>query len=82
MYKALNGAIVALGLAGAALAMSGPANADHVAIHVGIHNVGYQDGYYDHGHQWHQWRNQREMREYRSTPGNRYNDYRHDRGHQ
>jgi hypothetical protein len=90
MYKALSGAIVAFGLAGAALAISGPASADGVGVHVGgvgigvnLDNVafGYQDGYWDHGHQWHQWRNDQEMRDYRSTPGNKYNDYRHDRDH-
>ena len=40
MYKALNGAIVALGLAGAALAMSGPASADGIGIHVGGIGIG------------------------------------------
>ena len=40
---------------------------------------GYQDGYWDHSHQWHHWRDHREMRDYRNAPGNQYNDYRHDR---
>jgi hypothetical protein len=90
MYKALNGAIVALGLAGAALTMSGPASADGVGIHVGGVGIGvnvgdvafgYQDGYWDHGHQWHRWHNDQEMRDYRNANGNHYNDYRHDRDH-
>jgi len=40
---------------------------------------GYRDGYWDHGHQWHVWRNDEEMRNYRNAPGNRYNDWQHER---
>ena len=88
MYKTLNGAIVALGLAGAALAFAGPASADDVGVHVGPIGIGlnfgdvaygYQDGYWDQKHQWHQWRDDREMHDYRNAPGNHYSDYKHDR---
>jgi hypothetical protein len=62
MRKALNGAIVALGIAGAALAIAGQASAQEVGagVHVGDVGVGasigigptdvrygYQDGYWD-----------------------------------
>jgi hypothetical protein len=88
MYKIFGGAIVALGLAGATFAMSGPASADDVGIHIGgigmgvnVDDVafGYQDGYWDRDHQWHEWRNDQEMNDYRNARGNHYNDYRHDR---
>jgi hypothetical protein len=50
-----------------------------LTLAVGDVAFGYQDGYWDHAHQWHQWRNDQEMRDYRSAPGNHYNDFRHDR---
>jgi hypothetical protein len=85
MYKALNGAIIAIGLAGATLAMAGPANAQ-VGVQVGPISVGfgdiaygYQDGYWDSGRHWHTWRNDQEMNDYRNYKGNHYNDYKHDR---
>ncbi len=88
MKKYINGAIVALGLGGATLAMSGPASAQiGVGIHVGgigigvgFGNVayGYRDGYWDRGHRWHNWR-RGEMDSYRNARGNRYNDWNHDR---
>lgn len=88
MYKALNGAIIAVGVVGATLVFAGLASAADVGVHIGAVGIGlnvndvaygYQDGYWDHGHQWHQWRNGREMRDYRNARGNHYNDYRHDR---
>jgi hypothetical protein len=90
MRKALNGAIVALGIAGAALAATGTASAQGVGVgvHVGGIGVGfnigdvaygYQDGYWDTGHHWHNWHNDQELRDYRNSPHNRYNDWRHDR---
>jgi hypothetical protein len=39
---------------------------------------GYRDGYWDHGHRWHDWR-AGEMSTYRNGPGNRFNDWNHDR---
>ena len=94
MHKTLKGAVVALGLAGATLAMTGPASAQGVGIgiHVGgigigvgagFANVayGYQDGYWDHHHAWHRWQNDDEMSRYRAMQGNHYNDWRHDRDH-
>jgi hypothetical protein len=92
MYKALNGAIVVLGLATACLAITSPASAQGVGVgvHVGgvgigldVGNVafGYQDGYWDRGHQWHNWRNDQEMRDYRNAPNNQYHDWKHDRDH-
>jgi hypothetical protein len=88
MSKALNGAIIALGIAGASLPIAGPASAQDIGVHVGGVGVGigfgdiaygYQDGYWDSGHRWHDWRNDQEMRDYRNYQGNHYNDYRHDR---
>jgi hypothetical protein len=94
MYKALNGALVALALsgvtlAGATLAISTPATAQiGVGVHVGGIGVGvnvgdvafgYEDGYWDNGHHWHAWRNRGEMRAYRNAHRDQYNNYRHDR---
>ncbi len=89
MYKALNGALVALALSGVTLAISTPATAQiGVGVHVGGIGVGvnvgdvaygYEDGYWDNGHHWHNWRNRREMRAYRNAHRDQYNDYRHDR---
>ena len=90
MYKALNGAIIAMGLVGATLAMAAPASAQDVGVGVhvgdvgigiGLGNVayGYQDGYWDNGHQWHTWQNDQQMRDYRKERNNHYNDWKHDR---
>jgi hypothetical protein len=92
MNKALNGAIVALGVVGAAWAIESPASADGVGVGVHVGDVGigvgvgvsdvaygYQDGYWDHDHHWHNWRNDQEMRDYRDAHDSHFNDYRHDR---
>src|ERR1700722_6682112 len=89
MRKLLNGTIVALGIAGAVVAITGPANAQAgIGVHVGDVGIGigfgdvryaYQDGYWDTGHRWHNWRNDDEMNAYRRHEGARYYDYRHDR---
>jgi len=90
MYKTLNSAIVAVGLVGATLAITSPATAQGVGVGVHVGDVGigvglgdvaygYQDGYWDTGHQWHRWHNDRQMRDYRNAPNNHYNDWKHDR---
>jgi hypothetical protein len=94
MRKALNGAIVALGIAGAALAIAGPASAQDVGVGVHVGGVGigvgvgvaptdvrygYQDGYWDTGHRWHNWRNDQDMRDYENSKDNHYNAWKHDR---
>jgi hypothetical protein len=81
MYKFICGSIVVLGLAGATFAVTNTASAAGVGISFNFGNVaiGYQDGYYDRGHQWHQWRNQNDARSYRGRSGNQYHDYKHTR---
>ena len=92
MRKALNGAIVALGIAGAALAVAGPASAQDVGVGVHVGGVGigvgvgptdvrygYQDGYWDTGHRWHNWRNDQDMRDYENSKDNHYNAWKHNR---
>jgi hypothetical protein len=92
MSKTLNGAFIALALAGATFAIASPASADGVGVGVhvgdvgigvgvGVGNVafGYQDGYWDGSHRWHQWQNDEEMQNYRKAPGNKYYDWKHDR---
>jgi hypothetical protein len=90
MYKSVNGAIIAVALAGASFAIATPASAQGVGVgvhvggvgvDVGLGNIafGYQDGYWDNGHQWHNWSNDEEMRNYRNAHGSQFNDYRHDR---
>src|SRR5579862_511548 len=80
MYKALNGAILALGVGGACIAAAGPASAG-IGISLDFGNVafGYQDGYWDRDHHWHHWRNRNEANYYRNSRGNHYRSYRHDR---
>lgn len=82
MYKALSGAILALGFAGASMAVTSPASAG-IGISFDVGNVafGYQDGYWDQNHHWHHWRNRHEARMYRNSAGNHYSNYRHDRDH-
>jgi hypothetical protein len=90
MYKALNGAIIAMGLASATLMIASPASAQGVGVGVHVGDVGigvglgdvaygYQDGYWDTGHRWHTWQNDQQMRDYRKQRNNHYNDWRHDR---
>jgi hypothetical protein len=81
MSKILNGAVIVLGLAGATLALSGPANAARVGISLNLGNIafGYQDGYWDHSHHWHKWRNQSDAQRYQASSGNQYHDWNHTR---
>ena len=92
MNRSLKGAIVVLALASAPLAMASLANAQGVGIGVhvgdvgigvgaGFNNVayGYQDGYWDHNHNWNKWQNQEEMNNYRKAQHNQYHDWKHDR---
>jgi hypothetical protein len=85
MKRYLNGAIVALGMAGASLTTSAPASAQNVDVGVHVGGVGfgdvaygYRDGYWDHGHRWHRW-HRGEMASYRNGAGNQYNDWDHNR---
>jgi hypothetical protein len=81
MYKIISGTIVVLGLAGASFAAAGTASAADVGVSLNLGDVafGYQDGYWDHSHQWHNWRNQDEARNYQRSSGNQYHDWKHDR---
>jgi hypothetical protein len=91
MYRYINGAIVAIGLAGATLAISAPASAQvgigvnvggiGVGVGIGVGDVayGYRDGYWDRSHQWHHWQNEQQATYYRGAPGNQYYDWNHDR---
>jgi hypothetical protein len=81
MYKALTGAIIVLGLTGAAVVTAPPASAAFLRISLNLGDVafGYQEGYWDRNHRWHNWRNEREAARYRASSGNHYNDWKHDR---
>ena len=81
-------------LAAAAVALSaGAASADHyydnnrhhdgrgaVAIDFGTVAFGYNDGYWDTGHQWHNWRNRGDYSNYRSH-GQNFHGWNHNRDH-
>jgi hypothetical protein len=54
--------------------------ADNVTIGVGGGGVafGFNDGYWDRGHQWHGWKNQEEATSFRSQNHDHYYDRKHD----
>src|SRR5215469_4220923 len=82
MKIALAGAVAALEMAGATLAMNSPAEA---FLHFGVNvNVGdgqfaYRDGYCDRWHRWHPWADPDDWRWYRMHYATRYYDWQHDR---
>ncbi len=53
------------------------------AISIGFDNIafGYNDGYWDNGHQWHTWGQGQDYRSYRDHAGSHYYNYNHDRDH-
>jgi len=93
MRMLLKGAVIALALAGTALATASPANAAGIMIGTSDHgrhhastavmfdfgNVAfaYNDGYWDNDHHWHRWRNSREHRDYRDQHRDHYRNGRH-----
>ncbi len=79
MHKAINAAILALAISGAALATAGTASAAGVSVDVGGIAFGYQDGYWDHSHHWHNWRNQSQMRSYKTASGGQFHNWKHTR---
>lgn len=81
MHGIMKCAIVAVGLAGAALATTETTSAAQIGVSLNVGDVafGFQDGYWDRDHHWHHWRNQRQARYYRNASGSQYHAWRHDR---
>lgn len=81
MKKIFKSAILALGLLGATMAITGTASAGNLGISLNLGNVAfaYQDGYWDHGHRWHRWQNRNEARHYRAQHRSHYHAWNHDR---
>jgi len=81
MIRILSAAVLAVGLAGATLATAGVASAAGAAVTLNLGDIafGYNDGYWDHGHQWHQWQNKDDVQTYRTSAANKYHDWKHDR---
>ena len=82
MNRILSAAVLAVGLAGATLATAGVASAAggaSVTLNLGDIAFGYNDGYWDHGHQWHAWNNKNDMQSYRTAQNNQYHDWKHTR---
>jgi hypothetical protein len=81
MSNYLRVAIVALALAGTTLTVASGANAASVRISLNLGDVayGYNDGYWDKGHQWHPWKQKNDMENYKKSAGNQYHDWKHDR---
>jgi hypothetical protein len=95
MRMLLKGTVIALALAGTALATTGASSADGFTISTSNHGRGhtttgisidfgnvafaYRDGYWDNDHRWHKWRNAREHREYRDRHGDNYRGGNHRR---
>ena len=83
MNRTLSAAILAFALAGATFATAGTASAANtgasITVNLGDIAFGYNDGYWDHSHQWHQWKNQDDLQTYRTASGNQYHDWKHTR---
>jgi hypothetical protein len=87
MRNILKSTVIALALAGAALATTGPANAQgygdngRVGVQIDLGNVavGYRDGYWDRNHHWNRWRHRHDYRFYLAQQGAYYRDWNHDR---
>jgi len=81
MNRNLIAAIVAAGLVGAMFSTAGVASAAGAAVTFSLGDIafGYNDGYWDHGHQWHAWQNHNDMQSYKSAQNSRYHDWKHTR---
>jgi hypothetical protein len=86
----MKGAVAALALAGTMLLTTGAAEAQYYHHRHHHHNpgllglvfgdvaYGYNDGYWDNGHQWHRWNNDADFHNYRDH-GTNYHAWQHDR---
>ncbi len=84
MNKTLTGAFVALALAsatatGATMAGAQLAHAADVTFNLGDVAIGYNDGYWDHDHQWHKWQNTQHRQAYQKADGAEYHATAHTR---
>ena len=50
-----------------------------VTLNLGDIAFGYNDGYWDHAHQWHAWQNQGDMQSYKSAQNTQFHDWKHSR---
>jgi hypothetical protein len=67
---------------GASLAAGVPAKADNLSVQVqpgGGVAFGYNDGYWDQGHQWHGWKNTQEQTQFRQANNTHFYAWKHDR---
>ncbi len=83
MSRTVTAVLLALALIGGATAVSPSAKADNVAVGIGPGGIafGFNDGYWDRGHQWHAWRNHEEAEHWRAENREHYYDWKHDRDH-
>jgi hypothetical protein len=81
MKTSLKILLAASALCTAGLITTASAQPTSFSFRVGDVAVGYNDGYYDRGHNWHSWRNAREHRWYRVNYGRGYRGMRHDQDH-
>jgi hypothetical protein len=82
MTKAIKAALVALALGGGALVAGSPVMAaDNVTVAVSPGGIafGYNDGYWDRGHNWHDWKNREEAARFQQENRDHYYEYKHDR---
>jgi hypothetical protein len=82
MTKTLHAALVAVALGGATLITAAPTMAaDNVTVAVSPGGIafGYNDGYWDRGHNWHAWKNREEAARFQKENRDHYFDYKHDR---
>ena len=83
MNRNLSAAIIAAGLVGAMFSTAGLASAAgssaSVTFNLGDIAFGYNDGYWDHAHQWHAWKNHDDMQSYKSAQNTQFHDWKHSR---
>jgi hypothetical protein len=71
-----------IAITGAALSLSGTANAAvGVSFDFGNVAVGYSDGYYDNDHHWHHWAHRGDAAHWRGMHADQYHSWRHDDRH-
>ncbi len=81
MKRPVTVALLTVALLGGSFSAGPTAMAQNVAVGVDVGGIafGYNDGYWDRGHNWHAWRDRREAVQWRAENRAHYYAWRHDR---